>query len=129
MDALRAHLLPPPMFNDQQAAAIEDALRDPGPGDPGDAARRALFYGFLASHREQQAREARGEGGVGSVNLRISTPREVEEALRDAQWRAARADHQALLAGSGAEPRPARRQPREVRSSSLCGQLVTHGLA
>ena len=52
----------------------------------------------------RMAREARGEEGVGSVNLRITTPRELEEAARDARWQAARADHQALLEEGEAGP-------------------------
>ena len=38
------------------------------------------------------------------MNLRITTPRELEEAARDARWQAARADHQALLEEGEAGP-------------------------
>ena len=93
MDALRASLLPPPRFGDQQAELIEQALRSPGPGDPGDAVRRAVFYGFLANHREQEAREAPAHQA-----------RELEDAARHAWWNSTRAEHQALIEFGEAGP-------------------------
>ena len=68
-------------------------MRSPGPGDPGDAVRRSVFYGFLANHRELQAREAPAPRA-----------RELEEAARDAWWDATRAERQALIEEGEAGP-------------------------
>ena len=57
-----------------------------------------MFYGFLANHREQQAREARERGDLEERVL------ELEEAARDAWWNCTRTEHQALIEEGEAGP-------------------------
>ena len=93
MDTLPASVPPPPRFTAEQAAQIEQALREPGPGDPGDTAHRSVFAGWLAHQREQEAREAPAHQA-----------RELEDAARHAWWNSMRAEHQALVEEGEAGP-------------------------
>ena len=121
MDEFEAIMLPPPRLLDHQVELIEQALQAPAEGGPGDAARRAAFYGFLATHRGQQAREAR-ERGESAERVQ-----ELEEAARTAGWNRVRTEHQALLeaalraATTAPEPpeQPPTLQPLEPEPSSL----------
>ena len=91
MNTFEAIMLPPPQFSDAQAELIERAVWDPAHGGPGDAVHRSVYFGFLANHREQQAREARERG---ESEARVH---ELEEAARAAWWNRTRNEHRALI--------------------------------